>query len=345
MLTLQRWIEFTLDIGCPNNCNYCPQKVFVKRYFENDKSRKPSMNLEDFKAILKNIPKDVDVDFAGFGEPCINPDLFGMMEHAIHEGYRVHIYTTLRGLSREQILKLKSIPLTSCVIHLPDRDGLIKLDVDDEYLKNLALFDSLCIPGTEYMVIGRIHEEIPKIVNAPIKEDMIASRAENLDREKVSEHAEFSCKQKVKIDKNKKLICGRRFHNTTTNARPTCAEVTVVLPDGTLLPCCMDWGLKHPLGNLYAQKYEDIMNGAVMRRFEGAMMCKNQEDIICRSCEWSVEWDKRKWSNFKKSGRYCLSDGYDGELGFFARMFSLRNAKDKKHKILYLFGLKFKFKR
>ena len=33
----------------------------------------------------------------------------------------------------------------------------------------------------------------------------------------------------------------------------------VVLPNGDVSLCCMDYGLKHILGNLYTQEYNDII--------------------------------------------------------------------------------------
>jgi hypothetical protein len=56
-------MEFTLDMGCPNNCAYCPQGILLKRYG----AGKRSMNLAGFKKLLENIPRDIDLHFAGFG--------------------------------------------------------------------------------------------------------------------------------------------------------------------------------------------------------------------------------------------------------------------------------------
>lgn len=341
MFALQKWIEFTLNIGCPNNCLYCPQKTFINKYFEKDKNRKKEMTLEDFKAILVNVPKDVDIDFAGFGEPFVNPEAIDMMEYATSNGYRVHIYSTLRELDLEKLERLKKIPISSFIVHLPDEDGLIKLKVDDNYLEVLRKFVSLNIPNTDYMVIGRIHHLIPPIINRHLESTPIVTRGKNIDKSKFPEHITFSELKEICIPDTTKVLCNRRFSNKTKGDRPTCTETTILLPDGTLVLCCQDWGLKHQLGNLYENTYLEIINGPVMKRIEDSMMCKNSDYLLCRNCEWAVVWDKQKWQNFEKCGCYSLPK----KINFVEKIISVKNTKDRKHKVLTLLGIKMKFKK
>lgn len=61
----------------------------------------------------------------------------------------------------------------------------------------------------------------------------------------------------------------------------------VLLPDGTVLLCCMDYGMKHILGNLREQSYDEIMNGGEMQRIKKCMNDELKDDILCRSCALS----------------------------------------------------------
>jgi len=51
-------------------------------------------------------------------------------------------------------------------------------------------------------------------------------------------------------------------------------EQNVVLPNGDVVLCCMDYGLKHKLGNLLEQSFNDLKR-------------ENNYDL-CKSCEWYV---------------------------------------------------------
>ena len=64
----------------------------------------------------------------------------------------------------------------------------------------------------------------------------------------------------------------------------------VLLPDGTVVLCCMDFGMKHVLGNLYADTYEDIINGEAMKNVKKAMRAEEDSlSRICRKCLYAVE--------------------------------------------------------
>jgi hypothetical protein len=302
---LKKWVEFTLDIGCPNNCEYCPQDVLLKKYYEKDKSRKSTITLDDFKVLLKNIPRDIDINFAGFGEPFRNSQAIDMIDYAIREGHFVHIYSTLFGLTKEQIISFKYMRISSFVVHLPDRDGLLKLNVDDNYLYNLELFYSLGLPNANFMVIGKLHGKVVSIIKESVWAVPIVTRGKNLGKKDTLKQVDSYSNKEIDISQNIKILCNRRFYNKRMiGIAPTHAESSVLLPDGTMVLCCADWNMQHQLGNLYNSTYEEIMNGPIMNRIEGSMMCKNSDKILCRDCEWAVEWDEKKWENFKVQGKY-----------------------------------------
>jgi len=45
-------IEINTVIGCPVNCKYCPQELFIASYFAKNKNRQKRMSLSNFKKIL-----------------------------------------------------------------------------------------------------------------------------------------------------------------------------------------------------------------------------------------------------------------------------------------------------
>lgn len=63
---------------------------------------------------------------------------------------------------------------------------------------------------------------------------------------------------------------------------------SILLPDGSVVLCCMDFGMKHVLGNLAKQSYEELFTGKEMQKIKEAMK-DDRLDIICRRCSSAIE--------------------------------------------------------
>ena len=61
----------------------------------------------------------------------------------------------------------------------------------------------------------------------------------------------------------------------------------ILLPDGTVVLCCMDYGLKHILGNILTDTFEEIMDGEEMRKVKEGMNGNETLDILCRNCSYA----------------------------------------------------------
>ncbi|PHU37891.1 hypothetical protein CSX02_05635 [Agathobacter ruminis] len=57
----------------------------------------------------------------------------------------------------------------------------------------------------------------------------------------------------------------------------------VLLPDGSVTLCCMDFGLKHVMGNLIDHTYDEIIH---MQPYQDLISGMNAQmsDILCRKC-------------------------------------------------------------
>lgn len=60
----------------------------------------------------------------------------------------------------------------------------------------------------------------------------------------------------------------------------------VVLPNGDVVLCCMDYSLKHVIGNLLRSEYQDLFTSPEMQRiYQENRKTGFSEQTICRSCE------------------------------------------------------------
>lgn len=279
-----KFIEITTNIGCKNRCAYCPQDVLLKAYFKNNNKRHSSMTFEDFKKLISNVSKEYIINFGGFSEAFSNNECLKMILYAYDLGYQIRINTTLRDISLAELKTLESIDFNCFYVHVPDKDNILKLEINDEYLEKVHLVKTF--KNAEFLVIGRVDERIESILNGKIYKSKIYLRGNNLNINDIPKEVELESLNKIDIDMNTKIYCSRANKNINKN------QLTwpVVLPDGSMYLCCMDWGLKHYIGNIYLENIDKILNNKTIKEIKKSLICKNNLSIICRECEKAIKY-------------------------------------------------------
>ena len=71
-----------------------------------------------------------------------------------------------------------------------------------------------------------------------------------------------------------------------TGELETCPRLQsgVLLPNGDVALCCMDWGLQHVIGNLLTMDYEMLLESDEYKRVLRGYVDESV-DILCRYCE------------------------------------------------------------
>lgn len=244
-------------------CSYCAQAVHVRQYAAPD--RPTIMPLSTFKRCLAKIPKDVEIMFAGMAEPWLNHAATDMLRHTVEQGYTVSVYTTTVGMSLATAAALRGITFRDFCIHLPDADGLMHLAVTDNYLAVLKAVMT-AVPTHHYSVIGPLHPRVREVIGREVNNDLpgICSRA-GLVFPVPRKTGSLYC-----------TACGPRLdHN-------------VLLPSGDVVLCCMQYDLRHVLGNLMTVDYADLFTGAEYQRVTRGLAGDMTVDLSCRTCELSA---------------------------------------------------------
>ena len=259
-------IEITTKIGCPINCTYCPQKKTVTAYKK--KSNLLQMSFDVFKRCIDNVPKKVEIIFSGFCEPWLNPECTKMVLYAHKKGHVISVYTTLIGMTLTDIDLLESIPFRVFIVHLPFNKKNENIKIDEQYL---ALLSKISQSRIDPNYIGiHIREEEPalkqilKVLKGKeIDHEIANTRASNLDETINS----------PPLRKNGKISCPRNL------------RVNILLPNGDVVLCCMDFGLRHTLGNLLNSDYKSLFRGKELARIKKGLI-DDTSDILCRYCEY-----------------------------------------------------------
>ena len=266
-------LEITTSIppkGCVVDCAFCPQKTLLNVY---DSTK--TMTLKNFKKIIDKLPKEIRITFSGFTEPWLNKHCTDMVLYAYEQGHPVSAFTTGIGMTIEDVRRLKDVKFTQgpnggFCLHLPDQERIAKHPITPRYIEVLKYFKEVQdeIKGFYLMSMGEVHADVKHIFpTAHIP--TFWSRAGNLLGEAIikPELQKFQDRFKHMDHGDQEMTCGcieDLYHN-------------VVLPNGDVSLCCMDYGLKHIIGNIYDQEYNDIVPKP-LSCFKLCQTCENGVD-------------------------------------------------------------------
>jgi hypothetical protein len=246
------------------------------------------MSFETFKNCLDKIPQQVDIHFSGMSEPWLNPECTNMVLHAHQKGHEIAVYTTTVGMCPKDVEKIRQIPFRAFSVHLPDKERYSKITIDDNYLETLETISKGSIRNIEYMTMGTLPSEVRQLLKKRISKTSMMSRAGNLEGKK-----DIVSPSRLKGP----IICR------------SCGDLlnhNVLLPNGDVLVCCMDYGMQHVLGNLISSDYASLFNSTEYQKLKSGLE-DDSINILCRYCEnastlgeYNLPEDKNLSSKVKK---------------------------------------------
>lgn len=257
--------------GCIVDCDFCPQNVLKGAYKSDDRI----LRMDKFMLALETIPKEVRITFSGFVEPWMNKYATDMVEYAYNRGHPVSVFTTGVGMSVDDVrrlskLKYSSGPNGGFVLHLPDQERIAKHPLNETYIKVIEEFGKHQFDNFYVMCMSEnVHDSVKHVYpEAHLPE--FWHRAGNLIKE-----ARFN-------PRTKKLFEDGKIKTIVHKDDRTCGCVenlyhNVMLPNGDISLCCMDYGLDHIIGNIHKTPYNEII--------PKPLQCFD----ICRSCENGVK--------------------------------------------------------
>lgn len=284
---LNRYIEVTTKIGCSNACQYCPQKLLLDNYFKDNKNRKSKLDLSEFQKMLKNIPEDIDICFNGFSDPYDNNDFWRILNYTCEQKRKVHLYTTFKNVTDIEVEMLRKLSINSFRIHIPDNENMMNISVNESYIRKLSNFERMNLLNVSYVCIGEPHSDIPELIKNKIKKEKVVQlKAGNIDKDCIkSEKLKFHKNCDRIISAEEKVYCNFNSKYKEDENKRTNVEKMVLLPDGSIVICCMDFGMEHVLGNLLDVSYNEILCSEEYTNIKESMNCNNDKTILCRRCE------------------------------------------------------------
>jgi len=265
-------LEISTVAGCSIKCSYCPQDTFTAQY----KSSIKKLSLDNFITIINKLPDNIKIHFTGFSEPLFNSECHKMIAVTKKKKLYTKISTTLYKANEENINCLTGgrRVLDKIILHLPADDNNMNIIIDKHYISNVFNVSKALLPADNIVIFGKkIHPSLENAIALSranvnfLSLDYMNwnSRAGNLNYEKKIDLKHF---EKIKCSKNR----------TTQN---------ILLPNGDIYLCCMDWKLEHKMGNLLEDSYTDIVESDAYKSIHDALS-NNKSNTLCWRCEYAV---------------------------------------------------------
>lgn len=276
-------LEITTMIGCPLMCTYCPQDTLRDAYGNDAKY----LSLADFKTVIDRLPKHVRLDFSGQAEPWVNPECTDMLEYALTQGRRVAIFTTLYNWDETTVHRMGELLLNYASqveifkIHFPDEHGNMRgwrpsSEWDYAYVGMRTIVQQA---GIHYEAMTMSDTGVdPRIHHLPGVGVSHSWSIAAHDRAGTLDHDQVGTQQLAFVPKHEKPVYCSKSAEYSQN---------VLLPNGEVLLCCMDYKKKHVIGNLLTDEYATVLNSEEMQKlkeinlkpeFDSASLCKSCTD-------------------------------------------------------------------
>jgi len=270
-------MELTTMVGCPLMCTFCPQDNLRDAYGKGLKY----MEVSDLAIVLDKLPINTRIDFSGMAEPWANPDCTDMLELTLVKGFTVAIFSTLYGMKETEVDRVVSLlekynsQIEVVCLHLPDSNGNMKgwkySEEWESVFRKIAVAKVSCGVGAMTMDgSGKVHPEISQFAITTFGFDG-HSRADSLNIDQV---------------KGQPIKLAPRHSKPITCYSSPFYDRNVLLPNGDVVLCCMDYNLKHIIGNLLKQDYLDIFNN---QEFLDLIKINEEPEFskcsICKSCD------------------------------------------------------------
>jgi len=259
------FLEVTTKIGCPVNCDYCPQSLFLSQY----KSEIMNLSLDNFKLAIDKLPENSTISFAGFSEPMMNSDAVDMIEYVYSKNHKIMLLTTLVGMTIQQYDRIRHLNWDHFSIHLPDNKGKTKINITQDYI-NLLTYVVSNPPNGMFLCnhhLGDVHDSIKHIISSS---NLLTIH----DRAGAVKTSDAIVKD---LDIKGNIKCGHRFLFNYPNGSG------VLLPNMDVILCCSDFGLQYRLGNLMNSSWNEIMNSETMQ-YVISSLTDESKDSLCRKC-------------------------------------------------------------
>ncbi len=262
---------------CNLQCPFCPPH-----------NRKPEfMSLENFEKILNQIkPYTEYICLHVKGEPLLHPDFDKMAKLAYEKGFKINL-TTNGTLLKDHIEVSKYLRQINVSLQATNDVEIVKeaKKITDCYV-NFRVWNA--------------HDSVKDNKTLRILENEFdAYLTEELDKKMAEmQHSSLGSETNFTINNNYFISIQNEFEwpdiSKEGSAYGSCLGLKShfgILVDGTVVPCCLDNNGDVPLGNIFEQKIDDILNSNRAQNIVKGFENKKCIEKLCQNCTYKLRFN------------------------------------------------------
>ena len=155
-------------------------------------------------------------------------------------------------MKEEDVKLIGNIPFHVFFIHFADSANHAKIAVNTHYLRIVEKLLSSNIQNFQGMAMGKLHPKIEELLEKMEYSDKMISRCGTVENIQAipKKTGPLSCYKATKYDLTDRV------------------DDNVLLPNGDVALCCMDYGLQNILGNLLKCNYDELFHTDAFKKIQ-----------------------------------------------------------------------------
>lgn len=268
---------------CNLNCNFCP-KTSRKLNFMDEK---------EFENIINEIKPYTDyVYFHLMGEPFLNKELKTFLEISSENQLKVNITTNGTLINEVKNILLNAASLRQVNISLHSFEANEEKVDFGKYINNIIDFVKEAAEKTNIICSLRLWNLDTKYsANNTMNVDIFKLLEEEFEincdlRESLKEKNSFKLRKNVYISMGEKFMWPS-LKVEELGERAFCyglRDQIGILVDGTVVPCCLDSDGSVPLGNIFENHLEEILNSKRAKDIYNGFSQRKAVEELCKRC-------------------------------------------------------------
>ncbi len=248
------------------------------------------MTVEQFEEILRKIYQYTSIIYLHVkGEPLLHPQLKEMMDLADKYGLKVNL-TTNGTLFPELAKMLGTCPALNKIYFSLHSENKIPNYCEKifDHIKDLSPKTTV-IYRLWTLKDNQLDESSTRIVNKMI-------HYYNLSKEivkKIKLEKNIKIKSTIYVDKDNQFEWPEISDYKSNGYCHALKTQIAILVDGTVVPCCLDADAKIPLGNIFDNELEMIINSEKYQKLKKSFQDRKPTEKLCQSCKYKECHRKR----------------------------------------------------
>lgn len=277
---------------CNLSCSFCPKTKRPQKF----------MNTTEFELILNKIkPFTEYIYFHLMGEPLLNPNLEGFLDIAYRKGFKVNLTTngTLLYKAKDILINAKALRQINVSLHSFEANNQNNDYFD--YFNNVLSFIDEVNKNTNIICSMRLwnldnnKDKGQNLLNIDILK-LISDKFDYLE----DIIYKLNVDKRIKLKRNLYLNSAQKFDWPDISIDSLgedgfclgLRDHLGILSDGTVVPCCLDSDGNIPIGNIFNEEFEEIINCKRANDIYQGFSKRKKVEELCKRCGYSEVFNK-----------------------------------------------------